>query len=211
MHKWQMKYLHYSLALLLLVGCASEYKSRKPVAPDQACIEKIRPTGVNTSWYTTYIDVIGRHISGLLLIKQMPDSSRRVVFTNEAGVTFLDFQFNTDGSFQVKQVIKQLNKKAVIQTLRKDFELMLGIPFRQSITEAWLQDGEVYYGVPQKKETAYFITTPDCASLRRMELGSSRKKKVTVALWGNDLSAPDSIQVKHYTFNMVIGLKKIER
>jgi len=211
MHWWPMKYLHYSIGLLLLVSCASGYKSRKPVPLDQACIEKIQPPGITTSWYTTYVDVVGRHISGLLLIKQMPDSSKRIVFTNEAGVTFLDFRFAANGTFEVKQVIKQLNKKPVILTFRKDFELMLGIPFRKGISQAWLQDGEVYYGASQKKETAYFITTPDCASLRRMELGSRRKKKVTVSLWGNDLSAPDSIQVKHYTFNMVIGLKKIER
>jgi hypothetical protein len=205
-----MRYLHYSL-LLLLIACASEYKTRKPASLDEACIQKIKPPGIKTSWYTTHIDVIGKHISGLLLMKEMPDSSKRVVFTNEAGVTFLDFEFRADGSFQVKQVIKQLNKKAVVQVLRKDFELMLGIPFRKGISEAWEQDGERYFGSPQKKETAYFITGADCASLRRIELGSKRKKKVTVEMWGSDRTAPDSVKVKHYTFNMVIGLKKIER
>jgi hypothetical protein len=206
-----MKFLHCSIALLLFAACASDYKARKPVANDKACAEKIKPTGIKTAWYTTHIDVIGKHISGLLLVKQMPDSSKRVVFTNEAGVTFLDFEFRADGSFQVKQVIKQLDKKAVVQLLRKDFELMLGIPFRKGVYEAWQVNDERYFGVPQKKETAYFITGADCASLRRIELGSKRKKKVTVEMWGNNLTTPDSVKVKHYTFNMVIGLKKIER
>jgi hypothetical protein len=75
-----MKFLHYSIFLLLVTACASDYKARKAVAPDQVCADKIKPVGIKTAWYTTHIDVIGKHISGLLLVKQMPDSSKRVVF-----------------------------------------------------------------------------------------------------------------------------------
>lgn len=171
----------------------------------------MRPRGIATSWYTASIDVVGKHLSGLLLIKEMPDSSRRVVFTNEAGITFLDFEFNAANQFRVKQVMKQLDYKAVVELLQKDFALMLGIPFTTPPYTAWSSGNEFFYGVTQKKETAYFITGLDCASLRRLELGSRRKRKVTVTFAGSDLRRPDALTIQHYTFNMVIALKKLER
>jgi hypothetical protein len=157
------------------------------------------------------VDVVGRHISGLLLIKNMPDSSYRVVFTNEAGVTFFDFGFAPEGSFKVFSVISQLNKKPVIQTLRKDFALILGLPFRHSSYESYTMNDEFFFGVKQKKETAYFITSKDCASLRRLELGSGRKRKVTVHLNGQQYPTPDKIELVHNTFDMQINLTRFEK
>lgn len=205
-----MRYLLFSW-LLLLIACSSEYKALQSIPPDQACYLKIKPSGIQTCWFSAHVEVVGKHISGLLLIKNMPDSSKRVVFTNEAGVTFFDFEFQSNGTFQVKQILKSLNKKPVIETLRKDFELILGLPFQQEKAKAWRGANEIYFGVSQKKETAYVITDLDCASLRRLEIGSTRKRKVAVILKGADLTLPDSVEVKHFTFNMVITLKKLER
>jgi hypothetical protein len=85
---------------------------------------------------------------------------------------------------------------------------MLGLPF-QGMPEVLQQGDEFYYRYNQKKEAAYFITDRDCASLQRMELGSSRKRKVTVKLSGNEVEAPDSVSIHHHTFGMDIRLKKI--
>jgi hypothetical protein len=177
---------------------------------DNDCANKLAPRRINSSWYHASVDVVGNHISGLLLIKNMPDSSKRVVFTSEAGVTFFDFGFST-GNFQVHNIIKQLDRKPVVETLRKDFELILGIPFQGSDFQRWTMDDEVFYGVKQKKETAYFITTKDCASLRRLELGSSRKRKVSVVIAGESYPSPDQIELTHHTFKMKISLTRFEK
>ena len=68
-----------------------------------------------------------------------------------------------------------------------------------------------FFGAKQKKEIAYFITSKDCASLRRLELGSSRKRKVTVHLKGQQYPAPDKIELVHNTFNMQIYLTRFEK
>lgn len=206
-----MRCLLFSACCLLLMQCASDYKALQATAPDAACATKIATTQFNTAWYNANVDVYGRHISGLLLIKNMPDSSFRVVFTNEAGVTFFDFGFLVNGDFKVHNAIHQLNKKAVIQTLRKDFELILGLPFRKGPVQRWTKDDEVFYGVVQKKETAYFITSKDCASLRRLEWGAARKRKVTVLLPGSPYPSPEVLELKHHTFNMQIKLARFTK
>src|SRR5207342_1911679 len=85
----------------------------------------------SSSLYKASIDVTGHHLSGLLVIKAMPDSSWRAVFTNEAGVTFVDLGFQKDGTYTVHHAIRQLNRRAVLTTLKKDFTLIIGLPFQQ--------------------------------------------------------------------------------
>jgi hypothetical protein len=203
-----MKYFLFSLSLFL-VSCASSYKGMI-ASPVAGCLEKFGHGVFGTSWYTAGIDVYGRHLSGLLLVKRMEDKSYRMVFTNEAGVTFFDFEFSDSGAFSVRRVIKQLDRKPVINTLKDDFALLLGLYFRGVRPVVRYNDGEVFYGVNQKKRTAYFITDPECASLRRLELGSKRKSLVSIDLDGNRFM-PDKIVIRHHSFDMVINLKKIER
>src|SRR5688500_11320827 len=119
-----IRYLLFSVSCIFCCSCASDYRYMEAVETNKDCISKLAPIQFNTAWYHASVDVVGKHISGLLLIKNMPDSSYRVVFTNEGGVTFFDFGFTPAGSFKVYNIIKQLDKKPVIQTLRKDFELI---------------------------------------------------------------------------------------
>lgn len=206
-----MRFLLFSLAGIVLCQCASDYRNLQTTGPDVECAAKLAPTFLKTSWYNASIDVVGKHISGLLLIKNMPDSTKRVVFTNEAGVTFLDFGFSDSGDFKVYTVIRQLDKKPVIQTLRKDFELIMGLPFKKGGYTRSVAGEEVYFAAVQKKETAYFITSKDCASLQRLEWGASRKKKVSVVLPGSAYPSPDRIELIHHTFNMQIKLTRIQK
>jgi hypothetical protein len=199
------------LSLFILLGCASEYKGLTPSTVRMDCIEKLKPATISLAWYSASIDVVGKHISGLLLMKQMPDSSYRVVFTNEAGIKFLDFEFASNGEFKVHHVLKQLDHKAVIRLLKADFALVLGIPFQGNNWIGWKQGNEVFYGVSEKKETVYFITDPDCASLQRIESASRRKRMVTLKTFGDPLQQPDSIHLRHHTFAMEINLKKLLR
>src|SRR5688572_30773844 len=105
---------------LINFGCASDYKGLQAVTVDQTCLDRIRQPALATSWYTASVDVVGKHISGLLLVKEMPNQSKRIVFTNEAGVTFFDFGFESDNTFKVYSIIKQLDKKPVVRLLRND-------------------------------------------------------------------------------------------
>ena len=112
----------------------------------------------------------------------MPDSSWRVVFTNEAGITFFDVGYSATGQFRTYKIMDQLNRPAVISILRKDFALVIGLPFRNGNFTRFVADGEVYYGVKENNEMAYFITQKDCASLQRMESGSARKRLVSITM-----------------------------
>jgi hypothetical protein len=198
-------------SLLLLCSCASQYKGLTVARIDASCIERIRPKHLTASWYDASIDVVGKHISGLLLIKQMDDRSYRVVFTNEAGVKFLDFEFSADNKFKAYHILPQLNKKAVVALLRSDFELILGLPFEAETFKSWVKDGEIYYGVEANRLNHYYITDSDCTTLKRVESGSKKKRLTSLQLYGTDTAQPDSLKLKHHTFAMNMDLRKLKR
>ena len=206
-----MRYLLLSSWLLVLFGCSSVYKKMQAVTGSASGLQKFKPA-FKVALYSTKVDVVGNHLSGLLLIKKMPDSSIRMVFSNEIGFKFFDFEFSPDGNFKVYSVIKQMNKKPVLITLRKDFELILmerldsaAVSIRRS------NNGLLYYVFPETKGYNYYITDIAGNKLVRMERASNRKTIVAATMENYINGIPDTISVVHKTFNFTIGLKRIER
>jgi hypothetical protein len=125
-------------------------------------------------------------------------------------MTFFDFGFKRPEKFKVHAIIKKLNRKPVIETLQKDFELILGEPFDQGGLQSWKTQEETFFGVTQKRETAYFITDKDCSSLRRLEWGTERKRKVSIQIKGG-YPLPDTLNITHYTFPLQIRLIRFQK
>ncbi|HTE24284.1 hypothetical protein [Flavitalea sp.] len=200
-----------SLAFVICIaGCSSAYKSLSPATGDVACIRKFKPE-FNSTLYNTQVNVVGKHLSGLLLFKLMPDSSLRIVFSSEMGVKFFDFEFGSDGVFKVHQIMKQLDKKSVIKTLKSDFELILMRNIAADRVVIKTDSYNTWYGFPANKETHYYITNQACDSLVRIENAMKRKPKVQIVMLDYNNGIPDTIGITHRNFNFDIGLKYIKR
>jgi hypothetical protein len=207
---YPIRYLLLSSSLLIFLGCSPAYKQMQVAAGDINSLHKFKPVFTTAALYNTQVDVVGNHLSGLLIIKKMPDSSIRMVFSNEVGFKFFDFEFAADGKFKVYSVIKQMNKKAVLKTLRHDFELIL-MEHTDSATSIRTANGLLYYIFPQKKGYNYYITDSTGNKLVRMERASKTKTVLEAIMENYTSGTPDTIGITHKTFNFTIGLKKIER
>jgi hypothetical protein len=205
-----MRFLLLSSCFFFLAGCSSVYKNLQPTTGNVSAVRKFKPD-FKVALYNTEVNVTSHHLSGLLLIKKMPDSSLRMVFSNEMGVKFFDFQFLPDGSFKVFYIIKQMDKKPVITTLMKDFDLVLMRHMNDNTASILKQDGHVYYKFPQSKGFNYYITNTAGDSLIRMERSSKRRPVVVAIMKNYKDGIPDTIGIEHKTFKFMIGLKRIER
>jgi hypothetical protein len=205
----QLMMKSFLFSLVFLTGCASEYSTLQPTGEYASCIDQLKPSGMAKSWYDASVDVEGHHLGGLLLIKHMDDGSDRIVFTSESGATIFDFEYKADGSFLIRHIVKKLDKKVITTVLRKDFDLLLEIPFKNKRLDVLEDADEVYFAAKSGKETAYYVSDKNC-KLKRIEMGSDRKKKFSIVKKGN-VHAPENITITHYTFDMVIDLKKIEK
>jgi hypothetical protein len=210
----QMRYLLLSSCLYFLLGCGSVYNKMEKTRADPTCLLKFRPV-FTKALYNTKVDVMGNHLSGLLIIKVMPDSSTRLVFSHEMGFKYFDFEFSAAGIFKVYYILPQMDKKAVITTLRKDFELLLMRRLDADKEFIRKKDGLFYYGFPQTKGNNYYITDSACHQLIRLER-ASRRKAVVVAIMENYADGmPDTIGITHHiphlNADFTIGLKKLKQ
>jgi hypothetical protein len=197
-----------SISSMLLAACQSAYKNLHAAAGDPNCVEQFKPHFVSVLYHTE-VDVTGRHFSGLLLIKTMSDSSTRVVFTSAVGPKFFDFEFPPDTGFRVLFIMKQLDKKAAIKTLRKDFELILfrNMDFHQAYS--WAGAPYHYYSFPQQKGVNYYVTDSSCSQLIRMEKASKKRTIVQAVMLNYAQGVPDTIGISHKNFNFTISLKRL--
>ncbi len=205
-----MRFLLLNSLIAILSGCSTMYRQLKTVAANPMQITRLQPAfGVGV--YKTSVDVTGRHLSGLLVIKKMPDSSVRVVFTSEMGFTYFDFQWPDAGDFAVNSIIKQLDQPAVITTLRKDFEGILMNRLRESNASV-RTDGKYLYNIFSRRKDYYnYITDSAYQSLIKLERAGRRKKVVTIYMDATPDHIPDSIHIVHHNFSFDIKLKKLRR
>jgi hypothetical protein len=206
----RIRYLLSGSCLFFFISCTPVYRQMQTTAGNINVLAKFKPA-FSVALYNTQVDVVGNHLSGLLLIKKMQDSSTRMVFSNEMGFKFFDFEFTPGGNFKVYSIVKQMNKKAVIKTLRKDFELILMEGLDSAALSVRTSNGLTYYVFPQTKGYNYYITDSTGDKLVRMERASKRKTVVEAIMKNYINGIPDTIGISHKTFNFTIGLKRIER
>ena len=199
-----------SSCLFLVLGCSPVHKQMQSVTADINVLQKFKPA-FTVALYKTTVDVVGNHLSGLLLIKKMPDSSIRMVFSNEIGFTFFDFEFAADGKFKVYSIIKKMNKRSVIKTLQHDFELVLMNRLDNNTATIQTDNGLIYFIFQQNKGYNYYITNADGTELVRLERASNKKSIVEAVMKNYITGIPDTIGISHKTFEFNIGLKRIER
>ena len=205
-----MRYLLLSSCLAVFAGCNSSYKQLQKTEGNASCIEKFRPK-FTTALYTTQVNIIGNYLTGLLVIKTMPDSSTRLVFTSEMGLSLFDFEFKSNGDFKVYHIINKMDRKAVIKTLRQDFELVLMQGLNMQTAQIFRNNDRIYYAFPQEKGSKYYITGPECRDLIGIEKASKRKALVQVVMKDYINGIPDTIGISHTNFQFTIGLKRLER
>ena len=197
------------LSTIGLGGCRNYYKHLAPAKGDVHCIEQFAPQYVSTM-YSAYVDVTKHHFSGLLFIKQMPDSSTRILFANEIGVKFFDFSFSKDGEFTKNYILEKMDKKAVVLALKNDLKLVLLHP-NLSKASVLTDNTNNFVVVPNKKGKDYYITDKDCTRLVRIEKSSKRKPVVVAELMDYKNGIPDSVHIQHKNFKFSIALKKVEK
>ena len=102
-----------------------------------------------------------------------------------------------------------MNKKPVIKTLRKDFELLLMSNLDSSKLVTRSADGLIYYSFPQSSGYNHYITNTRGDTLIRMERASKRKPVTQAIMRNYQKGVPDTIGVSHTKFKFTIGLKRI--
>ena len=197
-------------SLFLMVACSQKTaNSISQNSNNNNCLSTLKPQ-FESVLFNTQVDITKHHLSGLLLIKKMQDDTTRVVFTNEMGLKFFDFQFTTN-NFKVIYCIKKLNKKIVLNQLQKNFSLILMNNNNINAYQLTKSDTTNYYKLDGKKEQTYYITDTDCSTIKRIETANGDKKKIIISFDENKNGIANHIFINYQTFKFDINLTQIDK
>ncbi|MCX7551454.1 hypothetical protein [Xanthomarina sp. F2636L] len=154
--------------------------------------------------YKASIDVYDRNFSGLLIIKKLTDKEHRVAFTTEMGNKMFDFSF-TEDNFQVNFILDELNKKMLINILKKDFKvLILENPL---ISNSYSKENnQVFETLIYNKKHYYFTENNQLNQVIKTKNG---KEKVQFLFSEINNHLANQIEIKHQNIKLKIKLKSI--
>lgn len=183
-------------------------------ADSTRCFQQL-PTLVEAGKYRTAVDVLNKHLSGILIFKWQENKSIRAVFINEMGVTFFDLSFYPD-RYVYHSILESLDKKAVRISLAKDLGMLLkqGIFTSKSWNNPEVQPANantknVLLKLQRKGKVLYTCNTECTRILSSSNIGR-RKKVVQITPFYSGASVQaDSIIIQHQTVHFTIRLKKI--
>ncbi len=211
-----MRSLWLSSLLLICLGCASNsYKNLSQIETktiDSTLFPSFFKNLTPAALYKTDVTLYGKSIGGLLLLKYMPDSSYRIVFTNETGIKLFDFELKED-KFTVHFCIEKFNKDAVLQTIANDLKLVL-LENRYTKQAAVLTDKEnayLIYKFNSKALEEYYYFNKKNGKIDRIEQSVGKKKRVIITILTYLNAAPKLVYIKHKNIRLTIDLNLIER
>lgn len=182
----------------------------------QTTIKDIQPKFESVK-YRASIDVLNKHLSGILIFKTQEDSSIRAVFINEMGVTFFDITFYDD-RYEYNSIMESMDKKAVKISLAKDLGMILvrGVYKVESIKskvesrKSKVESGElVTIKLKRKGIVTYHLNQNSIEFPLIYNYGKKEKPVITITQnYSAESSMPDSIFVEHHKVHFTISLKQ---
>ncbi|MBQ4804372.1 hypothetical protein J8L88_16020 [Aquimarina sp. MMG015] len=149
--------------------------------------------------YKSDISVYGNEFSGILILKKIAPQKHRIVFTSQFGSTFFDIEIDSE-SYKIHSIIEQLDRKIILNTLIKDFTLLVkekGMAVQRYHNDTY----NVLKNEKGKYSNYYFYNLSD-QKLDKIVNTTKRKEKVIVLF--NDIAED------HLAKNIYIDHKNIQ-
>ena len=186
-------YLVISITLLSLFACKS-YKVDGELVSKGVEQTVVLPFFNKTDFeylYSGRIEAYGNSLSGILVVKKISDSQKRVALLSDFGNTLMDFKIE-NGEAEVNYILDDLNKKIIVKKLKKYFELLVNSNY--PVETIYEKDGnKIYTSELQSKRIKLFENTS--GSIQQVKQVSRLKEKVEVEYFSSSDIA-DSIHFK---------------
>ena len=156
--------------------------------------------------YKAHIEVYGHDMSGLFIIKKISDTNHRVVFTTDFGNTLFDFEIGDNNDFKLNFIIDNLNKKIIINTLKKDFSFLLHKDYLSK--QSFVSKDYRIYKVVYNDTNCYFYQSLQDNALVKLSATSKTKEKLVISFHTKNTTFAESIAIIHYNLQLKIELNK---
>jgi hypothetical protein len=195
-------------SVFILSSCAYNQYKRKETKTKEIITEKnlvpVIPSDGKAVKYKASIDVLNRHFSGIIVLKETEPGIRHLVFVTELGMRMFDFVMKGD-SIHPEFVFEPLNKPKLIMGLTNGFRdmLLVGVYQKEASVKSGKQ-GEFYFVNSGKNNLVIIKDAANFTTANRVFAG---KKKSSRSIYGANY---ESIDFKTYGLvKLKIKLDKI--
>lgn len=183
------------ISILIIVSSCS-IKGYKPLTESEKTkiIEPYIFSGdFEKALYKTSIVIYGNNLTGLTLIKKT-DSAIRVVSMSELGIKYFDFEFPFDRlkPAKVHYIMELLNKKPLVNMIKRDFNLLL-FPPEIDKSDIKISDEDDSKMLVKHNKLIYIFNSSGAIS----EIAKQRTLKPMISLSGYEQHYPDKIYIEH--------------
>ena len=157
--------------------------------------------------YKAHISVYGKEFGGIFIAKKINDSIYRTAFTTEFGNKLFDFEISDD-SFRVNYILEEMDKKIIVNTLKRDFMLLL--KQRHAYSSSYKSvDFEVYKSEHDNRYNYLFLGTENNRLLKLINATKGKEKIEITYVPESDVLAKN-IVIDHKNIKLKIELNFIQ-
>ncbi|WP_173851100.1 hypothetical protein [Flavobacterium sp. 28A] len=153
--------------------------------------------------YKANIAVYGNELSGIFIVKKLNETTHRVVFTTEFGNKLMDFEIS-DSDFKVNSIVKELDRKILINTLKKDFRILLKKTY--AVDKQFEDDQNIIYESKMGRSYNYLYLSKTGGGLLKIVHASKRKEKIIVYCTSENNIFAEKIVIQHQNIKLRIEL-----
>lgn len=157
--------------------------------------------------YKAQIAVYGRDFGGIFIAKKINDTVYRAAFTTEFGNKLFDFEV-TDNSFKVNYILEELDKKIIVNTLKRDFMLLLK---KNHEVGAQYEDGlNTVYKANDGKRFNYLFINKASGRLLKLVNATKFKEKTIISYISESDKLAKNIVIDHKNIKLKIELNYLQ-
>ncbi|WP_405206179.1 hypothetical protein [Aquimarina sp. LLG6339-5] len=207
-----MRYLLISILCVSVFSCkvatVENFTESEVKSGDQVVNPYFSSTTIDYV-YKSDISVYGNEFSGILILKKIAPQKHRIVFTSQFGSTFFDIEIDSE-SYKIHSIIEQLDRKIILNTLIKDFTLLVkekGMAVQRYHNDTY----NVLKNEKGKYSNYYFYNLSD-QKLDKIVNTTKRKEKVIVLF--NDIAEDhlaNNISIDHKNIRLNIELNFLKK
>ncbi|WP_108803129.1 hypothetical protein [Aquimarina sp. Aq107] len=207
-----MRYLLISILCISVFGCkvatVENFIESEVKSEDQVVNPYFSSTTIDYV-YKSDISVYGNEFSGILILKKIAPQKHRIVFTSQFGSTFFDIEIDSE-SYKIHSIIEQLDRKIILNTLIKDFTLL--VKEKDIAVERYYNDTYNVLKNEKGKYSNYYFYNLSDQKLDKIVNTTKRKEKVIILF--NDIvegHLAKNIYIDHKNIKLNIELNFLKK
>ncbi len=197
----------YSSLFLLVMSCTSyQLKDVTSVSKIQKTAENLYFSSKTDYIYKCQMDIYKNHISGIVIIKKINDTTHRVVMTSDFGNKMIDFEIS-ENDFKLHYVLADLDKKMVINFLKNDFQELLKQKY--PVSESFENNDSVIHLSDNGKKRYYLFFDKEKGTLSQIIYTLNNKEKIDFSFEAKKHTFAETVNLQHKDFKINIKLFQI--